>query len=289
MTLTDFIKKYEGKYADFDGWYGAQCVDLVQFYNKEVVGGSFLSGANAYDIWTTYPKDKYTAIENTPDGVPQAGDIVIWGKAYGIYGHIAIFIEGDVNKLTCFSQNDPTGSPSVRKLYSSYRGIIGWLRPKLAVTQPTMTEQQKKDIESMENLRKYRGTWYESKDVIRDWELLEAEKRDNNKAWDIERAKLKQDIANEKEAVSRLDKRLLEQDKAWRGQTEALEAVILEKEKGTATLQDTIRTLQKQVDFEAKEKGKALSQLAECQAGNKPLSVAELLVRIFNKLKGVNI
>lgn len=160
---------------------------------------------------------------------------------------------------------------------------------QLPIESNSMTEQQKKDIESMQNLRKYRGTWYESRDVIRDWELLEAEKREAGRAWDVETAKLKQDIANEKEAVSRLEKRLLDEAKGYRAQIEALEAILTEKEKGNATLQDTIRTLQKQVDFEAKEKGKALSQLAECQAGNKPLSVAELLVRIFNKLKGVSL
>lgn len=38
-----------------------------------------------------------------------------------------------------------------------------------------MSEQDKKDIESMRQLREYRGTWYEDQDVIRDYEALQKE------------------------------------------------------------------------------------------------------------------
>ena len=51
--VEDFFEKYNNKYVDYDGFYGTQCVDLVQYYNKEVVGGSFLAGEGAADIWKT--------------------------------------------------------------------------------------------------------------------------------------------------------------------------------------------------------------------------------------------
>jgi hypothetical protein len=36
MDLKEFVENYTGKPVDFDGRYGAQCVDLVRQYFKEV-------------------------------------------------------------------------------------------------------------------------------------------------------------------------------------------------------------------------------------------------------------
>ena len=38
MCLDEFVKKYENKKVDFDGVYGAQCVDLFRQYVKECLG-----------------------------------------------------------------------------------------------------------------------------------------------------------------------------------------------------------------------------------------------------------
>ena len=38
MTLDEFVKEYEGKKIDYDGSYGAQCVDLVRLYIQLVWG-----------------------------------------------------------------------------------------------------------------------------------------------------------------------------------------------------------------------------------------------------------
>ncbi len=38
MTLDEFVKKYLGKKVDYDGQYGAQCVDLFRQYCKDVLG-----------------------------------------------------------------------------------------------------------------------------------------------------------------------------------------------------------------------------------------------------------
>lgn len=133
MTLQQFCDKYNGKAVDFDGYYGNQCVDLVQQYNKEMFNGPFLSGAGAKDIYNTYPQNIYTRIDNTPTGFPVPGDIVIWGASYGPWGHIAICTEADVNTFTCFSQNDPTGVLSGYKKYFNYNGVLGWLHPKQTI------------------------------------------------------------------------------------------------------------------------------------------------------------
>ena len=38
MYIIDFFNKYNGKYVDTDGMYGAQCMDLYNKYQEEVMG-----------------------------------------------------------------------------------------------------------------------------------------------------------------------------------------------------------------------------------------------------------
>jgi hypothetical protein len=139
MSFDDFIKKYEGKGIDFDKSYGFQCQDLYRQYVKEVLGfpqSPAVPGAK--DNWDKYLPEYYQRIENTPAGVPMPGDIILWGSSYGQWGHVAICIKATSSTLTCFSQNDPTGSLCITKLYRSYKGVIGWLHPLVQSTQEFM-------------------------------------------------------------------------------------------------------------------------------------------------------
>ena len=36
-TVDAFVNRWNGSYADYDGAYGAQCVDLFNYYNRDVV------------------------------------------------------------------------------------------------------------------------------------------------------------------------------------------------------------------------------------------------------------
>lgn len=137
LTVDEFLNKYQNKSWDFDNGYPKnnpfQCFDLFQFYNRDVVGGQFVPGNGAKDIWTTYPKDLYERIPNGPTNYPIKGDCVIWGTAYGPYGHVAICSEDgnpQTDSFTVLSQNDPAGVPSIYKTYSDWKGVLGWLRPK---------------------------------------------------------------------------------------------------------------------------------------------------------------
>ena len=61
MHLEEFVNKYNGKKVDYDGVYGAQCVDLFRQYVKECLGikehtGSCLSSGGAKDLFLDYPK-----------------------------------------------------------------------------------------------------------------------------------------------------------------------------------------------------------------------------------------
>lgn len=131
MTVEQFFEKYNGKGIDFDGAFGNQCVDLYRQYVKEVIQA--LQSApvvGAKDIWVTYDKKAFKAIKNTPKGIPQLGDIVIWQAFSGNkYGHVAIFSKGTAKTFTSFDQNYPVGSLChFQKHY--YNNVIGWLHPK---------------------------------------------------------------------------------------------------------------------------------------------------------------
>ena len=103
MTYKEFKEKYNGKYTDFDGYYGCQCWDLVQRYITEVLQlpSSILSGCGLVSNMLYQPKrkdlDKYFDEVSIYD--MQQGVICIWE-----YGHIAIFDIWDGNACWYFSQ-----------------------------------------------------------------------------------------------------------------------------------------------------------------------------------------
>ena len=148
-TIEKFFEDWNNKGVDFDGYYGFQCMDLYQQYNKECVDGIRVY-ANAYEMWSRYDKDKYIRIENLPDNVPLEGDVIIWNQnAGGGFGHIAVFSHGDAKTFTSFDQNWPTGSTCHFQPHN-YLNVQGWLRPKMA---PPVVEEvfQKVDLSSLDN------------------------------------------------------------------------------------------------------------------------------------------
>jgi len=128
MTLDDFIKKYDGKFLEVAGSPGAedQCVDCANGYIRDVLGLPIIEWTNAKNF-PIHTGDNYDYIKNTPNGVPQKGDLIIWDGTQ--WGHIAIFISGDVNWFTSFDQNWPVGSVC-HKVDHDYTNVIGWMRPK---------------------------------------------------------------------------------------------------------------------------------------------------------------
>ena len=131
MTLNQFVDKWTGKTCDYDGFYGGQCVDLYRMYVQEVLGCPQSPGVlGAKDIWDSYLTEYYDRISNTPEGVPVAGDIMIWGAKYGPYGHVAVVTQANSSSFTCFSQNDPVGALCGLKKYTAWGSTLGWLHPK---------------------------------------------------------------------------------------------------------------------------------------------------------------
>ena len=136
MTFDAFIAKNKNYGLDFDGSYGFQCVDLARYYWRDVLEISQPRGVSgAKNFWTNYDSDpnlknNFTKIADSKELIPLKGDVMIWGAKYGVWGHIAIVIEGTANDFTCFSQNDPTGAKSIIKYYKNFNGTLGVLRPK---------------------------------------------------------------------------------------------------------------------------------------------------------------
>jgi hypothetical protein len=150
MTLDQFVAAHTGKYLDYDGKFGAQCVDLVDFYVVQVLGIPIVWVVGAID-W--YGKDaafeRWTRnVWGNPTSRPSRGSTVVWGAnaraGTGIYGHIAICTDpGNGLTFTSFDENWPPGSPC-HLVKHTYDGVIGWgdkpAPPPVVVPQPPVVD-----------------------------------------------------------------------------------------------------------------------------------------------------
>lgn len=111
MTLTEFVDKYNGKKIDYDGRYGAQCVDVFRQYCKDVLNIPHTGGVvGASELYTKYEamplEQKYFNKLVYTGGKPEAGDVVIFGATKtNPYGHVAIVLDASTEKITVFEQD----------------------------------------------------------------------------------------------------------------------------------------------------------------------------------------
>lgn len=119
-----WVKSKVGHAIDDDGVYGAQCVDLIRAYYRQL-GVSPRSGNGADYSWNSLP----SGWKRVKGGTPQRGDILVYGpSASNGYGHVAIY-ESD---YVTYHQN--VGGQYVRKITSTrYNGFSnpywGYIRP----------------------------------------------------------------------------------------------------------------------------------------------------------------
>lgn len=133
MDFDKFINEYIGKSFDYDGVSGVQCVDLIKMYVDKVFGIKPSSWGNAKDYYENFNnlplKNYFTRIKNTPELVPQKGDICVWGAGLGnTYGHISI-ATGEGNTKQFYSYDLNWGGKTVRKVLHNYTAFLGVLRP----------------------------------------------------------------------------------------------------------------------------------------------------------------
>lgn len=131
MIFDEFMLYWGGRGCDWDGRYGFQCVDLWRHYVNSVWDYPQSPGViGAADIWDSYDQLRWTRIPNTPKGVPQKGDVIIWNRDYGPLGHVAIAVGiGDTRSFYSFDQNMPLATLPHIQLHN-YNGLYGWLRAK---------------------------------------------------------------------------------------------------------------------------------------------------------------
>lgn len=148
MTYQEFVNKYNGKAIDYDGVYGAQCVDLAKFYLRDVYGLSPGAWGDAHAYWnSTNPAilAKFDKVPNGASNVPKQGDILVYSQntpGSGGAGHIEIFDrKTGPGKYVSFSQNWGGAYAHMVEHTDNYKYVLGWLTPKqLNNGGGTMTE-----------------------------------------------------------------------------------------------------------------------------------------------------
>ena len=118
----------EGKFLDCDGAYGAQCVDLIQYYYSYLGQGGYARG-NGYDYVSNPLPNGWIRIKNTPEFIPQPGDIAVWGKELSQWGHVAIILSANSHSFVSMDQNWPRNSPC-KQVTHNYNNFWGVIRPK---------------------------------------------------------------------------------------------------------------------------------------------------------------
>lgn len=127
MTLTQFIKTNQGKKVDFDGKYGAQCVDLYRAYCRDVLDIQQTPAvAGAKDIIT-----KPGVLEVTKDSTLadySRGDVLVWdATSSNKYGHVAILVAVYNTKYFVVFEQDGFKQDGAKLAFRSREGLLGCL------------------------------------------------------------------------------------------------------------------------------------------------------------------
>jgi len=170
MTLSEFVKKYTNQFVEYHSYDPRaknQCTDLANQWLVEGLGLQAIIGTNAIDFPSKAVANGMDWIPNTPEGIPQPGDLIVYE---GAVGHIDIALEGcTTSKIVAFSQNYPTGSPCVVRTGTYLRPkVVGWISPKGIMNSDEMIIK-KTDFERMVT----EGTAY--KDIIAKYNVADAQ------------------------------------------------------------------------------------------------------------------
>ena len=127
----NWISQHTDKYMDYDNWYGAQCVDLYDFYTTGFVGGQAIMVNNAEDIWYSHDANVYTQIDRAQ--IPHMGDVAVWGRGtYTPGSHVGIIIgdNGDGTVKTLSNNATSAGNKGNSAIVNiSKAALLGYLRP----------------------------------------------------------------------------------------------------------------------------------------------------------------
>ncbi|KKK61702.1 hypothetical protein LCGC14_3011700, partial [marine sediment metagenome] len=136
--LNQFISNLNGQFVEVSYKKALyQCMDLAYNWAFALnIPKATIQRLYAYEVFTKatdLTREYFDVIPNTPDGIPQDGDLVVFkgGKA----GHIAIALGGgNTRSFMRFEQNNPLGTHA-HVQSGGYVNILGWLRPKFATIE----------------------------------------------------------------------------------------------------------------------------------------------------------
>lgn len=119
MTYQEFKNKHNGQYLDYDKEYGAQCWDLIQYYNVEVlnVPDSLFSGCGWVGnmiLWDWKYAQMLEYFDEVPTTEMKQGDVCIWANPNNEKDcHVAVFDYYNSSDNNCyyFSQDPNLGTP----------------------------------------------------------------------------------------------------------------------------------------------------------------------------------
>lgn len=136
MSFEEFIIKYNGKKVDYDGAYGAQCVDLFRQYNKEVWGNPHTGSViGAKDLVVNYERmpleQRFLSLVPVSRKLVKAGDVAVWGESSSNkYGHVALVVSFLNDDFMIVFEQDGFKQDGAKLNVRSVKNIIGFLRNK---------------------------------------------------------------------------------------------------------------------------------------------------------------
>lgn len=134
MDIAEFINKFNKTKVDYDGVYGAQCVDLFRKYSEDVLGipehtGSVEGAKELYIKYDDLPIEKFYFKKLKPTDKAQSGDIVVYNSTNSNkYGHVAIVVAVMPDKKLLIMEQDGFKLDGAKLSIRSTENILGYLR-----------------------------------------------------------------------------------------------------------------------------------------------------------------
>lgn len=146
QEATNWCNGQIGHALDYDGQYGCQCTDFVNYYIRFVTGKDAYAQGYAVPAAAQYfdvaAPTGWTKVANNPSDknqVPPQGAFIVYSGAMpgtGGAGHVEVVDSADANGITVWNQNWG-GKQYVQHLTHTWNNYVrGWLIPNFETPAP---------------------------------------------------------------------------------------------------------------------------------------------------------